>query len=273
MIRAYLTAVALLLLAACGGRPRASTPHPAPPSPQAPSDGPRPAQGVIDYPTPPNVTPAPPSLASSGLREVFPYVRVDTAAGVVEIDATVPIDAHSTTTPRVYLEVVLCTADTKEHEALVMTRATPSNVHAALLLAGLEPGAPGAWDWEGAVVRAIPPTGPALDVRLIDKATGRESSPAAWVVSAKDGRTLADAEPTEGFVFAGSQMVRVGGATRYRADAEGCIIGLTTFGGEVVAWTRPHNPDSAMEEPVWIASGAAVPARGTPITVRISRAR
>ncbi|MCC6952108.1 MAG: hypothetical protein IT433_11785 [Phycisphaerales bacterium] len=218
-------------------------------------------------------TASPPPAAREGAKEVFPHVRVDVAEREVEIDAFVPIDAHNEKTPRVYLEVVLCSTDTKEHEALVATEAKPSHVHAALLLAGLQPGTPGAWDWEGAQIRPVPPTGPRLDVRLERPDTGESWSPAAWVVSARSGKGLAELEPEGGFMFTGSQMLTRHGVEHYRADREGCIVGLATFGGEVVGYTRLHSPESSLEEPDWMARADTVPAFGTKMIVRLRAPR
>lgn len=214
--------------------------------------------------------PPPPEVAApEGPREVFPFVRVDREAGFVEIDGIVPIDAHHPRTPRVYLEAIVCATDTKDHESLVATRARPSHVHAALLLLGIEPGRPGTWDWSGTTIRAVPPQGPRVVVEILVE--GKPQTPADWVVSARDGRKLGEAEPGEGFLFAGSQGVRRQSREMYRADGEGCIVGLTTFGGEVIAWSRMHSPEADIEEPVWIANKDVVPPVGTPVVVRIRR--
>jgi hypothetical protein len=205
----------------------------------------------------------------AGFREVFPHVRVDVAAGHVEFDSVVCIDAHNPRMPRVYLEVLACAPDTREHESLVMTRAKPSHVHAALLLLGLEPGKPGQWDWQGDRIRAIPPEGPAVRVDMI--VAGREPEAIeSWVVNSRDGRGLREVHSDARFVFAGSQAIP-GREVGYRADGEGCVVGLATFGGEVIAWSGMIHHDSQIEEPQWIADGAKVPAFGTPVVVRISR--
>ncbi|MCE7973790.1 MAG: hypothetical protein DYG92_05590 [Leptolyngbya sp. PLA1] len=242
------------------------------PAPAAPPGTPAPAAPAEPLSPPaPQVPPtaATPPATPAGLKEVFPHVRVDAAKREVEIDGIVPIDAHNPKTPRVYLEVVLCSTDTKEHEALVATEARPSHVHAALLLAGLEPGTPGTWDWEGAQIRPVPPTGPRLTVRLERPDTGEAWSPAEWATSARTGRSLAELEPGEGFLFTGSQMLTRNGVEHYRADREGCIVGLATFGGEVVGYSRLHSPESSLEEPDWIARGSTVPPFGTRIVVRL----
>jgi hypothetical protein len=209
---------------------------------------------------------------AAGFVEVFPFVRVDRSRGMVEFDGVVPIDCHDPHTPIVYLEVVACTPDTKEHEALVLTRARASHVHAALLLAGFVPGSPGSWRWDGRQVEGVPPEGDPVEVRFVlrDAAGGEAAvSPADWVVSAPSGRRLAEAGGT--WVFAGSRFVEIGGQIHYDADGSGALIGLATFGGEVVAWSEVFSPESAVQEPEWIADPGRVPRAGTAVIVRLSR--
>ena len=61
----------------------------------------------------------------------------------VEIRAVVCLDAG-------WLEQIACSPGTREHEALVVVEIPPSDVHAALLSAGFEPGSPGRWSYEDA---------------------------------------------------------------------------------------------------------------------------
>ena len=248
-------------------------------------------RGPADLPPPPPpapvFTPPPPSpnpgqaRAEPGLREVFPNVRIDPAAGIVEFDGTIAWDVHDPRTPMTYLELVVCTPDTKEHESLVVSKARPSNVHAALLLLGLEPGKPGSFTWEGERLVPIDPEGPPVDVRFVlDAGTEREKvvDPLTWIVNAKDGQSFAEREgdPSRpGFLFAGSRIVKrdLGEGEReyYLADgSDGALVGLTTFGSETIAWRRTISPDSSVTEPEWIANVAQVPPVGTPVVVRIS---
>ena len=79
------------------------------------------------------------AVAFAEPMEVFPGVRLDRDAGYVEFDGTVPIIADAGDGTVVFLELMVCIPDTKEHEALVMAPVKPSHVHAALLALGLEP--------------------------------------------------------------------------------------------------------------------------------------
>lgn len=248
--RIFAALIAPALITGCASKPIA------PPEPQATSSPP-PAQ-------------AGPAAEELTLREVFPHVRVDTRAKVVEFDAQVVLNAHEEATPRVFLEVTACTPDSRAHETLVVTSARPSHVHAALLLLGLTPGTPGSWTWNGSVMTAHEPKGPNLEVTIISG--GVSHDPAAWIIDVKTGKTLREsALPAKGgFVFAGSLFQQAaGGGERYAADNAGTIIGLTTFGDEVVALAKVYSPESRVQEPTWAMNPALVPAMGTAVVVRL----
>ncbi|GJQ28554.1 MAG: hypothetical protein HBSAPP03_04380 [Phycisphaerae bacterium] len=260
----------LVMISSCANRPGNTAPPDAPPSPPPPPPS---TPSLADAAVQSNPTAVEVPVRAHELHEVFPFVRVDATRGMMEFDATVCINVRDPKTPRVYLEVLACIPDTKEHESLVVTRALPSHVHAALLLAGLTPGTPGTWDWEGATIRPVPPTGPRVRVTAVYGHGDHEhvESLTDWVVDVNDGRTMTASAGADHFVFAGSQMLERRGVSRYRADGEGCVVGLATFGGETIAWTRLFNPDASLEEPRWIAEPAKVPEFGTPVVVRIER--
>jgi len=246
--------------------------EPAPAKQPPPTQPPSPATTPTPAPVAPQATsPA----APSGLKEVFPGVRVNAEAKTVEFDAIVPLNAQDPQKPRQYLEVIACTPDTKEHEAVLMTRAKPSHIHAALLLIGLEPGSPGIWNWEGEKLETTPPTGPRVKVTAVYQSSGKsiEVNPAQWVIDARTNKTLAEGEPHSAWLFAGSQMFKRQGQEAYRADSDGTLIGLHTFGGELLAWSKMYNPDSGVEEPRWIANAATVPPYNTPVVIRLERAQ
>ncbi len=214
------------------------------------------------------------------MREVFAHVRVDAARRVVEFDGIVPIDCHHEYTPDVYLEVIACTTGTREHEALVMTEARPSHVHAALLLIGLEPGAPGAPAGRGEW--AIEPTGDAVRIEIVyTDASGAEirADASGWIRHAETGAAF----DTRGWVFSGSRIVTHRGREVYDADGTGLMIGLALFGnarvsapstgGATVALRDGFSPEAGIAEPVWLANRERVPAFRTPVVVRLSPAR
>jgi hypothetical protein len=205
-------------------------------------------------------------------REVFPGVRVDARGGMVEFDGEVPIDAGGS---RVFLEVVACVRGTREHEALVVTEVKPSHVHAALLLAGLSPGTPGSWHWTAGKIEAEPPTGDPVRVMLRwrgEDGRDRRASPEQWIRDVESGRGLWEGS-VEPWVFAGSAFRMLGRREVYVADVEGTIVGLATFGDEVVAWSRVFSPEAAVQPPQWIADPDRVPPAGTAVTVRLEATR
>lgn len=213
------------------------------------------------------------ACASARAPEVFPGVRADGAAHLVEFDAEVIAELR-VPDAKLYLEVLACPRDSKEHESLLITRVRPSHVHAALLAAGFQPGSPVTWRTEGGRTVAAPARGDALSVRFVwtDPGTGEErsASPLDWVVHDKTGRRASSLG--SGFVFAGSVMVRrPDGTERYDADAAGTLLGLASFGSETIAWAHAFSPESTAEQPVWIADRSAVPPLGTKVIVRVTR--
>jgi hypothetical protein len=278
---AALTAGAMFLALGCVGTD-ASKQKPQPPerestAPPPPPPASRPA-AIPARPSEPTRHPQGQPPAEAGMRELFPGIRVDLTTHAVEFDGTVPIDAHDPRAPRVYLEVTVCTPDTKEHEALVVARARPSDVHAALLAAGLKPGAPGAWEWKDQKLISLPPSGDPVDVTFITTApdgTKKQERATDWIVNADTGAPFAapSSPGGAGFLFAGSLVRTRQGQQVYDADGAGTLIGLCTFGAETIAWNRLISPDSETQEPVWIADARRVPPAGTPVTVRISAAK
>ena len=72
-----------------------------------------------------------------------------------------------------WLEQIACAPNSREHESLVVVKAKPSEVHAALLLAGFEPGSPGTWSYVDDALQFTQPTGDRLNVLVrYDNAVG-----------------------------------------------------------------------------------------------------
>ncbi len=240
--------------------------------------------------------PAPEAAAPvSGPREVFPGVRVDREKKMVEFDGTIPINAHTEPELKVFLEATVCSWDSKEHESLVVTKAKPSQVHAALLLVGLKPGRPGFWRLEEKTWVGVPPEGDEVSVKFVmTNADGaeREEDAAEWIVNSKDGRSLRQSDADAKWLFAGSRLVagkvtprgpgeaitpegkgqpaeQPGSPEVYVADVDGTLVGLTTFGAETISLNRMYNPDSDKEAPEWVASRQKTPPMGTKVVVRV----
>lgn len=209
--------------------------------------------------------------ATAQTAELLPGVRVDRDAGTVEFDGIVPIKADAGDGTVVFLEVMVCLADSKEHESLVMTRVTPSHVHAALLALGLEPGTPGQWIEMGGGYRGLPADGPPVRVEFIYERNNerRIDAAASWVKNDQTGEPLRDRP----WLFAGSRMIDRGTGERYDADGTGLLVGLATFGSELLAYPQLVSHEAAIEEPVWIADPVRTPPFQTPVTVRLTAIR
>ena len=103
-------------------------------------------------------------------------------------------------------------------------------------------------------------------VRWVD-ATGEHTQPLAqWMVNTRPD----PAQPAPAFVFAGSRFRRLpDGSERYAADDSGSIVGLVTFGDEVVAM-RMVIPDKVDVAPAsWKARTDDIPPEGSAVTVII----
>ncbi len=216
--------------------------------------------------------------------EVFPDVLMDRENKVIVLRGTVPIDAGGKGDGKakaVYLETLVCSRDTKEHESLVVVNARPSHVHAALLLLGLEPGTVGTWREANGTVVGTEPTGPPVEVSVRWQQSGytKESLIMGWVIDQRTGQSPRF-EGRSPFLFAGSRFgsfpdrASPGTSTEvYMADVDGTLVGLSTFSSECIAFLAMHHPQSRFEEPRWIANGAVMPAFGTAVEVVISLAR
>lgn len=197
------------------------------------------------------------------LAELLPGLRV--SENIVEFDATIAVDAHHPDTPDVYLEMFITAPDSREHESLLLARIKPSALHAALLAAGFESGAPFARNEKGEPVKAHGQTLQIL-VATIENANDKAFVPLTdWVMHIDDATSIAVHERWEGFVFAGSKFTRRG----YEADGAGTIASLTTFGNEVIApvWAISHQAE--VDEPVWIVNRDLFPQQGERVIVRI----
>lgn len=151
-----------------------------------------------------------------------------------------------------------------------MTPVPPSQIHAALLVVGAEPGSPGRVAVTETGITRTPATGTPLAVEFAwTDPTGRArtAAPHEWIRSESGARVHAF-----DWVFAGSRTVTRQGRTNYDADGTGTVIGLTTFGSEVIAPTLTLSPDSATDTPALLANNDTVPPRGSAVTVRITRA-
>lgn len=274
----------------------AMSPSPAPPAPwpavEPPARDVRPALH-------PGASAAPPPTAAGAVRMVYPGVYLGGLGGL-DGPGGAPDDRRAERSPGAgpagtrwvevdaivcqsddWLEQIACTPGTREHESLVVADVVPSQVHAVLLLAGFEPGRPGRWeevarDDAGGPPRFVfdPPVGTALDVRFRwqDPAGHRHDVPAsAWITDADAGRPF----PRRPWIFGGSRMVRPGTSpdTLYLADATGSLVGLVTFGDEVIGFSEVYADQADVQPPQWVVRRSALPPPGTPLRLVLRRWR
>jgi len=192
--------------------------------------------------------------------ELRPGLRVDRARREIEVDGVISLDAGM-------LEQIACARGTREHESIFVPSARPSEIHAALLLAGFEPGRPGRWEETGdggVVVKA--PEGDRVEILLrVESAEFRPIS--LFIRDARSGRAF----PPGSFVFAGSAFASnppsLGPGEHYVADWTGSIVGLVTFGDEVIGWPEVIPDRAEIADPVWEANPLRLPQPGTPATL------
>lgn len=219
---------------------------------------------------------APPALRSGGAvpaRSPAAELPVAVADGVVADRARGEVSVRAEVAcNQGWLEQAVCARGTRDHESLIVIGAAASSVHAAMLLVGLEPGVPGSWRESpgapGGIERVLP-HGPAVELWV--RLDGREVPLSSWVADPARGRRF-DAHP---WVFTGSRMrVRRDGAGQdYAADRSGSIVGIVTFGDEVIAFREVVPDRTDVSEPQWQARTDAMPTPGTAVelVIRVPR--
>ncbi len=225
------------------------------------------------------VAPSIPSSTKPNALQLVPGIRVDLQASQVIVSAQVAARSG-------WLEQLVCKAGTREHESLLAVEVAPRLIHGAILAIGINPGSPGRWT-EGEADAAgqptldfVPPTGDGVDLRVTWDLEGvhHEASLCDWVRSAplevQSGERAVDF-PCDRFVFAGSHVranpPSLGKGEHYVADFTGSIVGLVTFGDEVIAFEEVI-PDRVEFAPaMWEAWTERIPAEGTPVNLIIGR--
>lgn len=222
-----------------------------------------PERVALDGPSPQKIT-----------LEPFEDIRVQLHEPSVEIRAWVCLDGG-------FLEQIACSPGTREHESLVVIRAKPSNIHAALLLGGFESGLPGRWLFDQSKppeeqLTLIPPQGDKIDVFVRYERDGKtiEEPIRTWV---RDYHDMDRTFPDVPWVFGGSSFREnpeyMGPGEHYVADVTGSIIGLVTFGDEVIGLSKVISDQEAIHEPEWEVDIERIPPVGTEVTIIFRRAR
>jgi hypothetical protein len=126
------------------------------------------------------------------------------------------------------LECLMCRKNTKEHESILAADADAKEIHAALLIAGGEPGAPAYYDENTRELH--PPRGMKIKVLVQYEEKGKLHTVRAqdWVMNTRTKKTLA-----EEWVFAGSKLF---------ADPDGKdkpVYGANSDGGFICIYNSP----------------------------------
>ena len=142
---------------------------------------------------------------------------------------------------------------TADHESVLRTRVKPSDIHAALLALGLEPGSPLRFLPQSKTW--LPPTGPPVAVFVEWEHEGRFHREPA-------GRLMKDLEtgqpmPHRPFVFSGSRVLEDG---VYGADITGQLVSLVNF--EYSLMDVPELASNANETLEWEINPDMMPPEG-----------
>lgn len=253
------------LIAACSSGPAPTKPV------QTSAAKPVPAPAPASVPVPPTegaveVAPAP---AKPEWVDLTPKIRANRSKRTVEFEAVSVLKVG-------FLEQLVCLVGTREHESLFAFDGKASDIHAALLLAGLEPGSPGRWRSimaEGASrIEGVAPEGTVVTITVL-MPDGAEH-PIDWFVRPSPVNPGIGRAPPASFVFGGSRFERSRrtGSERYAADSSGSLIGLVTFGDETIGCLEVIPDQASAAEPVWEAWTERMPEPGTPVRVRVTAA-
>ncbi len=200
---------------------------------------------------------APEAPGTPGAPGALPHIRVDRDKKQVSFDAKVLRREAD------WLELLVCIPGLRDHETLLTTAAKPSHIHLALLMLGLQPGAPLRGQMIEGQLQVDPPHGPALRVLVSYQRDGQTIvEPAGkWVRNQQNNTTLENAT----WLFAGSGFAPLKDQQVYKADLNGSIITLVSFGDDLLA--QPGTVTNQNDESRWQAVTDAIPPVDTPVTV------
>ena len=255
-----------LLLASCGGGG-----GPAIEATPDPTDRAVPETVAVDSDVPvdpPTVAPETAETTGSLAPIELPGgILVDRSAGEVSVPAFVSIDAG-------WLEQIVCSRNTRDHEALLVIDVRPSQVHAALMVLGLEPGAPGRWLFEEVgddrppLVRRIPPTGERVAVLVRhagEDGDSVEQPISNWIMDGRDGAPFPDVPWVFGGSYFAVEEFEGGEEAVYVADQSGSLIGLVTFGDEVLGLESIRSGELSVDAAEWEVRSVAMPPLGSSV--------
>ena len=195
-----------------------------------------------------------PTTAPAGGK--LPHVQVDVKARQVRVDAeTLAVDAP--------LEFFCVLSGTNEHESVIRTPARPANIHLALVMIGLEPGAP--VQYSEATKTWLPPHGPPLQITMEYEQNGKPMSVPAyrWMRDIRAKKPM----PPLTWIFSGSRVMNDG---KYAADVTGYVISVVNF--DLTMIDIPDLASNSNETLLWERNADVMPPAGTKVTMLIEPA-
>lgn len=179
----------------------------------------------------------------------LPHLQVDIKAKQVKVEC----EALAVEAP---LEFFCVLAGTSEHESVLRSSVKPSDLHLALLMLGLQPGAP--VRYSEAAKKWIPPHGPPLQIS-VEWETGGKTIRYPAYRTMRDIRTKKEMPPLT-WIFAGS---RVGEDGAYAADTTGYIVSIVNF--DLTLIDIPNLASNANETLEWERNAELLPPAGTKV--------
>ncbi len=210
------------------------------------------AAGQEHPPTPPEADPAPPGL---------PHIRIDRDKKTVDFDARVILREGE------WLELLVCSPRTREHEAILVTDAKPSHLHLAMLTIGLKPGRPMWWERTETELHPHPPMGDEVEVAILVEKDGQtlEHPAAHWIIHGETREKMPDSR----FLFTGSRFREVQGQRVYLADYEGTVLSLVNFGDDLLVRRTDEQGGQDHGNPDWVPNTELIPPVGTTVVIRL----
>lgn len=193
---------------------------------------------------------------ASGKTGKLPHLEFSAKTKQIRVECeTLGVD-----TPLEFFAVVV---NGPEHEAVVRTKAKPSDLHTALLAIGLKPGSP--VSYSRAANKWTPPHGPPLQISMeYEKDGKRVVEPAnKWMRNMRTKKPM----PTTTWIFAGSRVMNDG---NYAADSTGYLVSVVNFDLTVI--DIPELASASNETLEWERNPDAVPPAGTQVTMLIEPA-
>lgn len=183
----------------------------------------------------------------------LPFIHVDVAKKQVRVDCeNIGCEAP--------LEFFAVVAGGPEHEAMLRSRAKPSNIHLALLMIGLQPGSP--IKYSEAAQKWFPPHGPPIQLTVEFIKDGKTILMPAYKM-VRDIKSK-KAMPATTWIFAGSRSLQDG---TYGADAAGYLVNIVNF--DLALIDVPALVSNSNESLMWEAANDLLPAPNAPVTLII----